>query len=207
MILLCNDGTAGGTVADGPWDDVPVQPETSAGNFTRRHRGQGLGVERAESTGRYHMDSNNTLIIGNWLVTKHICENQTRHAASIRTTADLPARIEHAAQAIVHAMKPSGTQDRYGQQKMCLGQVVTNKDCNGAQGGGAYACACFDKAAAANGGQGLKFINHLFDAANALRRLQRLRDDVNATTPQSPQSKSTSSARKNSALAQGTQGR
>ncbi|KAH8614420.1 hypothetical protein ERJ75_000689600 [Trypanosoma vivax] len=50
--------------------------------------------------------------------------------------------------------------------------------CKDGTSSSAYACACFDKADAANRGQGIKFINHLLTAANALRRLQRLRDDV-----------------------------
>ncbi|CCD20870.1 hypothetical protein, conserved in T. vivax [Trypanosoma vivax Y486] len=50
--------------------------------------------------------------------------------------------------------------------------------CKDGTSSSAYACACFDKADAANRGQGIKFINHLITFANALRRLQRLRDDV-----------------------------
>ncbi|KAH8612334.1 hypothetical protein ERJ75_000899900 [Trypanosoma vivax] len=124
------------------------------------------------------MGSDKDLIVGNWLISKHICENHTTHARSLGTVADLAGQLEAAAHAIVHAMKPSGQAEGYSQQKMCLGQVVSSKACDGDTSSSAYACACFDKAAAANRGQGIKFINHLLTAANALRRLQRLRDDV-----------------------------
>ncbi|KAH8603899.1 hypothetical protein ERJ75_001774800 [Trypanosoma vivax] len=155
-----------------------MQHRSRARQWTRKHRGQRQGVERAESNERYQHGLRQDLIVGNWLISKHICENHTTHARSLGTVADLAGQLEAAAHAIVHAMKPSGQAEGYSQQKMCLGQVVSSKACDGDTSSSAYACACFDKAAAANRGQGIKFINHLLTAANALRRLQRLRDDV-----------------------------
>ncbi|CCD20548.1 hypothetical protein, conserved in T. vivax [Trypanosoma vivax Y486] len=179
MILLCNDGirgTASCGISGGTTCPCSTAAVPASGLANTDAKDEVWTVLKA--TSGTNMDSDKDLIVGNWLITKHICENQTTHARSLGTAADLAGRLEAAAHAIVHAMKPSGKTAGYNQQKMCLGQVVSSKACDGDTSSSAYACACFDKAAAANRGQGIKFINHLLTAANALRRLQRLRDDV-----------------------------
>ncbi|KAH8614422.1 Trypanosomal VSG domain [Trypanosoma vivax] len=179
MILLCNDGTSGNKscgTSGGTTCPCSTAPVDNGSLENTEAKGRVWSVLKA--TSGTTMDSDKDLIIGNWLITKHICENHTTHARSLGTANDLAGQLEAAAHAIVHAMKPSGKTAGYNQQKMCLGQVVSNQACDGDKSSGAYACACFDKAAAANRGQGIKFINHLLAAANALRRLQRLRDDV-----------------------------
>ncbi|CCD18653.1 hypothetical protein, conserved in T. vivax, (fragment), partial [Trypanosoma vivax Y486] len=178
MILLCNDGTSGNKSC-GSSEGTKCPCSTAAVNNGSLENTEAKDkvwsvLKATEGT---DMDSTKHLIVGNWLITKHICENHTTHARSLGTAADLAGQLEAAAHAIVHAMKPSGKAEGYSQQKMCLGQVVSNQACDGGKNSGAYACACFDKAAEANRGKGIKFINHLLTAANALRSLQRLRDE------------------------------
>ncbi|CCD20630.1 hypothetical protein, conserved in T. vivax [Trypanosoma vivax Y486] len=179
MILLCNDGTSGNKscgTSGGTTCPCSTAPVDNGSLENTEAKGRVWSVLKATSGS--NMGSDKDLIVGNWLISKHSCENHTTHARSLGTVADLAGQLEAAAHAIVHAMKPSGKTAGYNQQKMCLGQVVSNQACDGDKSSGAYACACFDKAAEANRGQGIKFINHLLAAANALRRLQRLRDDV-----------------------------
>ncbi|KAH8612350.1 hypothetical protein ERJ75_000898800 [Trypanosoma vivax] len=100
--------------------------------FTRKHRGQGLGVERAEST-RVPHGLRQDLIIGTGSSQAHLRKpHNTRKVAG--TAADLAGQLEAAAHAIVHhEAKPEVT------QKMCLGQVVSNQACDGGASSGAYA--------------------------------------------------------------------
>ncbi|KAH8612306.1 hypothetical protein ERJ75_000902500 [Trypanosoma vivax] len=86
-----------------------MQHRSRARQWTDKHRCQRQGVERAESNERYHMGSSQDLIAGNWLISKHICENRTKRVRSLGTAADLAGQLEAAAHAIVHAMKPSDT--------------------------------------------------------------------------------------------------
>ncbi|KAH8603895.1 hypothetical protein ERJ75_001775000 [Trypanosoma vivax] len=161
MILLCNDGkVAARKLRHERRHHVPMQHRSRAASG-RQTQMPKQGVERAESNERYQHGLRQDLIAGNWLISKHICENRTTHVRSLGTAADLAGQLEAAAHAIVHAMKPSGQAEGYSQQKMCLGQVVSSKACDGDTSSSAYACACFDKAAAANRGQGIKFVNHL----------------------------------------------
>ncbi|KAH8614413.1 hypothetical protein ERJ75_000690400 [Trypanosoma vivax] len=179
MILLCNDGRSGNTgCGTSEGNTCPCSPQAVDNGSLENTEAKGWVWKVLKATEVTDMDSAKHLIIGNWLITKHICENRTTHVRSLGTAADLAAQLEHCAHGIVHAMKPSGKADGYKGQKMCLGQVVSNQACDGGKSSGAYACACFDKAAEANRGKGIKFINHLLAAANALRRLQRLRDEV-----------------------------
>ncbi|CCD19179.1 hypothetical protein, conserved in T. vivax [Trypanosoma vivax Y486] len=179
MILLCNDGRSGNKgCGTSEGNTCPCSPQPVSNGSLENTEAKGWVWKVLKATEGTDMDSAKHLIIGNWLITKHICENRTTHVRSLGTAADLAAQLEHAAHGIVHAMKPSGKADGYKGQKMCLGQVVSNQACDGGKSSGAYACACFDKAAEANRGKGIKFINHLLAAANALRRLQRLRDEV-----------------------------
>ncbi|KAH8614910.1 hypothetical protein ERJ75_000639700 [Trypanosoma vivax] len=177
MILLCNDARTSSACGTGDGTTCPCSTAAVPASGLEQTNAKGWEWKVLKHTGGTNMGVSQDLIVGNWLITKHICENQTTHVRSLGTAADLAGQLEHAAHAIVHAMKPSGITAGYNQQKMCLGQVVSSKACDGTSSS-AYACACFDKADAANRGQGIKFINHLLAAANALRRLQRLRDDV-----------------------------
>ncbi|CCD20674.1 hypothetical protein, conserved in T. vivax [Trypanosoma vivax Y486] len=178
MILLCNDGRPSTACGTGGGTTCPCSTAAVPASGLAHTEAKDKVWSVLKATSGTNMGSSQDLIVGNWLITKHICENHTTHVRSLGTAADLAAQLEHAAHAIVHAMKPSGITAGYNQQKMCLGQVVSSKACDGDTSSSAYACACFDKAAAANRGQGIKFINHLLAAANALRSLQRLRDDV-----------------------------
>ncbi|KAH8604432.1 hypothetical protein ERJ75_001719500 [Trypanosoma vivax] len=178
MILLCNDGRPSTACGTGDGTTCPCSTAAVPASGLAHTEAKDKVWSVLKATSGTNMGSSQDLIVGNWLITKHICENHTTHVRSLGTAADLAAQLEHAAHAIVHAMKPSGITAGYNQQKMCLGQVVSSKACDGDTSSSAYACACFDKAAAANRGQGIKFINHLLAAANALRSLQRLRDDV-----------------------------
>ncbi|KAH8603897.1 hypothetical protein ERJ75_001774600 [Trypanosoma vivax] len=130
MILLCNDGTSGTKVAA-----PAAAPRAHAAphrrqRFTRKHRGQRQVWSVLKATSGSNMGSDKDLIVGNWLITSTLRKpHDTRKVAG--TVADLAGQLEAAAHAIVHAMKPSGKTAGYNQQKMCLGQVVSNQACDG----------------------------------------------------------------------------
>ncbi|KAH8614850.1 hypothetical protein ERJ75_000646000 [Trypanosoma vivax] len=157
MILLCNDGRPSTACGTGDGTTCPCSTAAVPASGLAHTEAKDKVWSVLKATSGTNMGSSQDLIVGNWLITKHICENHTTHVRSLGTAADLAAQLEHAAHAIVHAMKPSGITAGYNQQKMCLGQVVSSKACDGDTSSSAYACACFDKAAAANRGQGIKF--------------------------------------------------